>query len=418
MAMRTFIHCLAASALAAGGLFSILAARAADTSYAAMERGHHLVDAGDCTACHTAKGGKPFAGGRPIETPFGVIYSPNITPDRQTGIGGWSDEDFYRAMHLGVAPDGSRLYPAFPYPYFTKLTRDDVMAIRAYLNTLQPVKNERPDRKLTWPLNYRAVMRGWNWAFFEPGTFKPDPNKSAEWNRGAYLVEGAGHCGACHTPKNTLGADEKSKRLLGGLVQHWFAPKIAGNVRDGTGSWSIEDIVEYLKTGRNKYSGAAGLMAEVVQNSTSKLPDSDLRAIATYIKDVNGGSAPTASKPDDNVMAAGKAIYADSCSACHQADGKGVPRMFPPLRHDVNAQQQDPTTVVRVILQGARTAATDKRPTPFAMPAYDWKLNDKQVAAVASYVRNAWGNSAPAVTADQVQSLRKALHQSEATGGS
>jgi mono/diheme cytochrome c family protein len=189
-------------------------------------------------------------------------------------------------------------------------------------------------------------------------------------------------------------------------------------MQDGTGSWSIDDIVEYLKTGRNKHSGATGLMAEVVADSTSKLPDVDLRAMAAYIKDVDGGAPATASKPDEKIMTAGGAIFNDSCGACHQSDGSGMPHMFPPLKHDVNVQQSDPTTVIRVILEGARTVPTDKRPTPFAMPAYGWKLKDDQIAAVATYVRNAWGNSAPAVTASEVTALRKSLHKERAAGGS
>ncbi|HZL32251.1 MAG TPA: cytochrome c [Pseudolabrys sp.] len=398
------------------------AAQAADTSFATIERGRNLVNAGDCVACHTQKdGGRSFAGGRAIETPFGIIYSPNITPDPETGIGAWSDEDFYRALHEGRRPDGTRLYPAFPYPYFTKMTRDDVMAIRAYLNTLPAVKNRRREAALTWPLNHRTVMRGWDWMFFKPGAFKPDPNKSAEWNRGAYLVQGAGHCGACHTPKNALGGDKTDQALQGGAVQNWFAPKIAGNMRDGTGAWSVDDIVEYLKTGRNKHSGTAGLMAEVVQDSTSKLPDTDLKAIATYIKDVDGGPnppPPPEREKSDPKTVAGAAIFADSCSACHAPDGKGVPHMFPPLEHNANVQQRDPTTVIRVILQGAQTAATDAKPTPFAMPAFNWKLKDDQIAAVATYVRNAWGNHAPPVDPGQVRDMRQKLKKDRAGGGS
>jgi mono/diheme cytochrome c family protein len=293
--------------------------------------------------------------------------------------------------------------------------------MRAYLNTLPPVKQQRRESKLPFPLNQRVVMRGWDLLFFDAGTYQPDPNKSAEWNRGAYLVEGAGHCGGCHTPKNVLGGDKSSDVLLGGLVQNWFAPKIAGNMQDGTGSWSVDDIVEYLKTGRNKRSGAAGLMGEVVANSTSKLPDSDLRAIAVYIKDIKGGPAPTAAAPEKNVMAAGEAIFRDSCAGCHRADGKGVPRMFPPLTHNANVQQQNATTVMRVILEGAQTAPTDKAPTPFAMPAFDWKLTDAQIAAVATYVRNSWGNSATPVSADEVKDLRRTLRETlhgSPTGGS
>jgi mono/diheme cytochrome c family protein len=325
-------------------------------------------------------------------------------------LGNWSDEDFYQAMHSGIAPDGQRLYPAFPYPYFTKMTREDVLAIRAFLQTLPPVANKRPPLEIVWPLKYRVFMRGWNWMFFEPGTFHGDPQKSAEWNRGAYLVEGAGHCGACHTPKNLLGGDKTSENLAGAQLQNWFAPQIANGERSGLAAWSEDDIVEYLKTGRNAHSGATGLMAEVVANSTSKLTDADLHAIALYIKD-QGAAAPVAStKPEQKVVDAGKAIFADSCAACHQVNGEGVARMFPPLKQNANVQSADPTSVIRVIVEGARTVATKERPTPFAMPAFDWKLGDDEIAAVATYVRNAWGNQAAAVSADQVKSLRKELH--------
>jgi mono/diheme cytochrome c family protein len=384
-------------------------ARAQNLSFAQIERGRYLVDAGDCVACHTADKAKPFAGGRAIETPFGIIYSPNLTPERDTGIGAWSDEDFYRAMHFGIAPDGQRLYPAFPYPYFTKLTRDDVMAIRMYLKTLPPVKNQRPPSALMWPLNYRVFMRAWNWAFFDAGTFTPHPQKSDEWNRGAYLVEGAAHCGACHTPKNIAGADKTSRKFAGGQLQNWFVPNITNDRRNGLGAWSIDDIVEYLKTGRNAHSGATALMAELVEYSTSKLTDEDLRAIAIYLKDVAAEPVVAPSKPDRAVMDAGEAIFSDSCSACHQSSGEGVARMFPPLKHNANVQQDDPTTIIRVILEGARTVATDWRPTPSSMPAFGWKLSDEEIAAVATYVRNAWENSGPAVNADQVKSLRRTL---------
>jgi mono/diheme cytochrome c family protein len=401
-----------------GGVASY--ALAQDASFEKLQHGKYMVDAGDCIACHTAEHGKPFAGGRPIETPFGTLYSPNITPDRETGIGAWSDNDFYRAMHSGIDRNGKRLYPAFPYPYFTKITRDDVKAMRAYLNTVPAVKSpesvsaNNPHRPsdLAWPLNYRVFMRGWDWLFFDEGTYKPDARKSAEWNRGAYLVEGAGHCGACHTPKNKLGGDKDDQPLQGNQIQNWFAPKLANGRRNGLGSWSVDDIVEYLKTGRNKYSGATGLMAEVVANSTSKLNDADLHAIALYVKDLAVEPPPAPAAPKQAQMDAGKAIFADSCSACHQADGDGVPHMFPPLVHNANVQSQDPTSVIRVILEGARTVATDARPTPSSMPAFDWKLSDAEIAAVATYVRNAWGNASPPVDADTVKDLREQLHAS------
>ncbi len=400
------ITLLSALAIACG---VVTCAGAEEPSFALLQRGKALTDAGDCVACHTAEKGQPFAGGRSVETPFGTIYSANITPDTATGIGSWTSDDFYRAMHEGVDPAGRRLYPAFPYPYFTKLTREDVEAIRVYLRMLDPVKNTLPANDLIWPLNYRVFLRGWNWMFFKAGTFTPHPHKSAVWNRGAYLVEGPGHCGACHTPKNIFGADKRSQRLAGGQLQNWFAPQITSASRRGIGSWQKEEIVEYLKTGRNAHSGATGLMAEVVADSTSKMPKEDLEAIATYLKDVPGSNEAVTDKPSAAVMAAGEAIFKDSCAACHQSDGEGVARMFPPLKGNAGAQSTDPTTVLRVILNGAQTVATDARPTPFAMPAYRWKLDDAQIAAVASYVRNAWGNSAPVVSKRDVESERETL---------
>ena len=350
-------------------------------------------------------------GGR-SRTPFGAIYAPNITPDKETGIGNWSDDDFYRAMHLGIDAEGNRLYPAMPYPYYTKMPRDDVLAIRAYLSTISPVTNKPPPNKLTWPLNYRILMKGWDWMYFEPGIYQPDPSKSAEWNRGAYLVEGPGHCGACHTPKNIAGADKDDQYLAGGRLQNWFAPSLT-NSSNGLKDWTNHEIVEYLKTGRNRHSGATGLMAEVVKNSTSKMRDDDLQAISVYLKEVTGGETKQlASEPEQAQMDAGAAIYADSCSACHQTNGTGVARMFPPLAHNNNVQSVDPTNVVRVILKGAQTVTTASRPTAPTMPSYGWKLTDAETAAVATYVRNHWGNAAPPVSLETVKSLRRDLKMS------
>jgi len=386
-----------------------LRAQAADTSASRVARGRALATAGDCVACHTADKGKPFAGGRPIETPFGVIYSPNITPDRDTGIGGWSDEQFYRAMHEGVGPSGRHLYPAFPYPYFTKATHDDVSAIRAYLDTLEPVKNARKEPKLTWPLNWRYLLHGWNWLYFDEGTFKANAQKSPEWNRGAYLVQGLGHCGACHTQRNFVGGEKTSQALEGGLLQGWFAPNLTNDKRAGIGAWSTDDIVDYLKTGRNSHSGATGLMAEVVTDSTSKLAPSDLHAIAAYLKDQPGHPQDVSPLQGSPTLAAGRAIYRDSCSACHQYDGKGVPQLFSPLLGSALLQSRDHTTAIRVVLEGARTAPTDARPTTSAMPAYGWKLSDAEVAAVLTYAGNSWGNATPEVTAGDVKTVRDRL---------
>lgn len=386
-----------------------LRAFAADTSASKVARGRTLATAGDCVACHTADKGKPFAGGRPIETPFGVIYSPNITPDRDTGIGGWSDDQFYRAMHEGVGPSSRQLYPAFPYPYFTKATHEDVSAIRAYLNTLEPVKNARKQPRLTWPLNWRFLLHGWNWLYFDEGTYQANAQKSPEWNRGAYLVEGLGHCGACHTPRNFVGGEKTSEALQGGALQGWFAPNLTNQQRVGLNAWSTDDIVDYLKTGRNSHSGATGLMAEVITDSTSKLDASDLHAIATYLKDQPGHPEDASPMQGSPVLTAGRAIYQDSCSACHAPDGKGVPLLFSPLGGSALLQSHDHTTAIRLVLEGARTAPTDARATTAAMPAYGWKLSDAEVAAVLTYTGNSWGNATPEVTAADVKTVRERL---------
>ena len=381
----------------------------ADIAAEQVARGKALVDAGDCASCHTADKAKPFAGGKRIDTPFGGIYSPNLTPDDETGLGRWSDDDFYRALRLGVAPDGSRYYPAFPYPNFTKLTRQDIGAVRAYLATLTPVKNTAPAPELRWPLNYRVLMRGWNWLFFKPGIVMPDQAKSAEWNRGRYLVEGPGHCGACHTPKNMFGADKRGEAFGGGLIQGMFAPRLDAAERSGLKSWSVDDIAEYLQSGRNGFSHAGELMSEVVVNSTSKMSDADVRAIAVYLKALPAGRAePAVSAPPPAAMTDGEKIYKGACIACHEADGSGAPRIYPPLPGNANLQSSDPSSTLRVILDGAQTVTTPRAPNAGSMPAYAAKLDDQQIADVTTYIRNAWGNAAPAVSADQVKRARAA----------
>ena len=372
-----------------------------------IARGKALVDAADCASCHTADPSKPLAGGKRIDTPFGGIFSPNLTPDRDTGLGGWTDEEFYRALHDGVARNGARYYPAFPYPNFTKITRDDVLAIRAYLATLTPVRNNPPPPQLRWPLNYRVVMRGWNWLFFKPGSFEKNPQKTDEWNRGAYLVEGAAHCGACHTPKNMFGADKRGQIYGGGLIDGWFAPRLDAAERSGLKSWSVEDIAEYLQSGRNGKSHAGKLMAEVVVNSTSKMSDADIRAMAVYLKDLPAGMPePVVTPPSQAQMTDGARIY-QSCSACHEDDGTGAPRIYPPLPGNANLQSADPSSTLRIILDGAETVTTPRAPNTGSMPAYYRKLTDQEIADVATYIRNSWGNSAPAVTPEQVAKARR-----------
>ncbi len=374
----------------------------------AIARGKALTEAADCAGCHTADPAKPFAGGKRIDTPFGGIYSPNLTPDRESGIGAWSDEEFYRALHDGVAPDGSRYYPAFPYPNFTKMTPDDVVAIRAYLTTVTPIRNVTPTPKLRWPLNHRVVMRGWNLLFFRAGTFETNPEKSEEWNRGAYLVEGATHCGACHTPKNAFGADKRDQLYGGGLVQGWFAPRLDGSTRSGLKSWSVEDIVEYLQSGRNGRSHAGQLMAEVVTHSTSLMSEIDLHAIAVYLKDLPAGAPePIVTRPPQASMTSGAAVYARACIACHEANGEGAPRIYPPLPGNANLQSADPSSAIEIILDGAQTMTTPRAPNTGSMPAYAEQLSDQQIADVANYIRNSWGNAAPLVTPAQIKRKRR-----------
>ncbi|HEY0420480.1 MAG TPA: cytochrome c, partial [Acetobacteraceae bacterium] len=274
-------------ALLAGG-----PARADKQSFEVIEHGRALATIADCVACHTAAGGAPYAGGRPIETPFGVLVTPNLTPDMATGIGAWSDEEFLRALQTGIGRDGRHLYPAFPYPYYTRAATADLLAIRAYLGTLQPVRNPVVSNQLPFPFNIRLGMLAWNTLYFTPGAFKTDPGKSAEWNRGFYLVESLGHCGACHTAKTALGGDDDDHRLQGGIVQDWMAPALDNDPRTGLGAWSAEEIVEYLSTGRNARTAASGPMAEVVSNSTAQMPQADLRAIALYLKDQPAPAAP------------------------------------------------------------------------------------------------------------------------------
>jgi mono/diheme cytochrome c family protein len=380
----------------------------AEPSDETIAHGKALVEAGDCSSCHTADPAKPFAGGKRIDTPFGAIYSPNLTPDRDSGIGTWSDQDFYRALRYGVAPDGLRYYPAFPYPNFTKLTRDDILAIRAYLATLAPFQNEAPPPQLRFPLNFRVVMRVWNFLFFKPGIFEPDQNKSAEWNRGGYLVTGLAHCGACHTPKNIFGADRRGRSFSGGVVDGWFAPRLDGAERSGLKSWSVDDIAEYLASGRNGKSHADGLMAEVVVSSTSKMSDADVRAIAVYLKSLPvGPSEPTVSPPPEAGMKDGAQIYAHYCIACHEADGSGAPRIYPPLPRNALLQSANPSSTLRVILDGAHTVTTPRAPNTGEMPAYAKQLSDQEVADVTNYIRNSWGNAAPLVTPDQVAKARR-----------
>jgi mono/diheme cytochrome c family protein len=382
-------------------------------SFEFIEHGRYMTTAADCTACHTAPGGQPFAGGGALETPFGTLLAPNITPDVQTGIGGWTDDEFVQALQNGVGHGGIHLYPAMPYTYYTKMRRDDVLSMRAYLDTVQPVHNRVIANQLPFPFNQRESMVGWDALYFKRGEFKPDAGKSAEWNRGAYLVEGPEHCGLCHTPKNALGGDDDSRAMQGSVLQNWYASDLTANSRVGLGDWSIQDVILYLETGRNRFEISSGPMADAITHSLSHLAEADLKAIAVYVKSLPsaGGAAPTPISMEDPKMKQGRAIYHDNCSACHGGQGQGIVGLFPRLAKAPLVQQEQPTSMIRVVLEGSRAIATAGAPTGPAMPSYAWKLSDDDVAALLTYVRNAWGNAAPAVQPGDVGKMQTALHR-------
>ena len=404
--------------LATAAIFASLTgvACAQDTrSFDRIERGRYLAVLGDCAGCHTAPGGAPFAGGLALQTPFGTLVAPNITPDSDTGIGNMTNDEFLATLHEGRGHDGKRLYPAMPYPAYTRMTDDDVLAMRAYFATVAPVNNRVVSNQLPFPLNIRLAMAFWNGLNFVPGRYQPNPRKSDVWNRGAYIVESAAHCGTCHTPKTLLGGDKNDAALTGATLQGWFAPDITNDPRKGIGGWSTDELAQYLKTGANRWTLASGPMAEAVFHSTSRMNDEDILAIATYLKDSGEGSAsikPQLVSADNNALRAGAAIYKDSCAACHKDSGDGEVNLFPRLAGSALVQSDDPTTLARVVLHGTRAVSTAGAPTAPAMPAFDWRLGDAQVAAVLTYIRNNWGNAAGSVSANTIASQRARLARS------
>jgi len=364
--------------------------------------GRYQAVLGDCAGCH----GKDLSGGVALETPFGRMMTPNITPDKETGIGNYSVQDFILAMRRGVAPGGKRLYPAMPYTYYAHMGERNVTALWNYLQTVKPVKKSVDVNQLHFPFNMRVLMRGWNKLFFNPAPVL-NKQKSIAWNRGAYLVNGPAHCGACHSPKNAFGADKG--QLSGASLQGWFAPDLTSENNAGLGSWTADDIVEYLHSGRNRHSLASGPMAEAVENSTSMMQDTDLKAMAIYLKDLppsrgNGGGATGI----EAQMKAGALAYDISCAACHGRDGKGS-ALFPPLAGNASIRQARADTVVRIVLAGGKAAATPLAPTGPGMPSFGWRLNDEKVANILTYVRNNWGNQAPAISPETVKRIRSEL---------
>src|SRR5450432_1492655 len=375
-----------------------------------LRRGQYLVAAGDCMSCHLREGGEPLAGGLGLDTPFGVIYSANITPDKETGIGDWTSDQFYRAMHDGIDDEGKNLYPAFPYPWFRLASREDDDAILAFLKTTPAVNYTPPKDNLTFPLNFRSMVKAWNLLYLGSHELESDASQSAEWNRGAYLANGLGHCGGCHTPKNALGADKIKLELHGATLDNWVAPDLTGNDRTGLGAWSVDDIAEYLRTGRNARAGAGGAMADVVTYSTSLMNDADRHAIAVYLKSRPASPNNAHDQPDPGTMRRGAAIYSDTCSSCHLEDGVGQPRYFPPLGRNAMLQQADPTGLEHLILAGGRIGTSLSRRSPLSMPSFAWKLSDQEIADVCTYIRNSWDNQAPVVSVADIRDARKKLH--------
>lgn len=409
--MKTLLSlCTGLSLLGAGVCHA-----AGDGSFETVEKGRYLAVLGDCAACHTAKADQPYAGGVPIETPFGRLVGANITPDRETGIGTWTFEEFDRAMSEGIGKGGVHLYGAMPFTAFTRVTRDDNRALWAYLQTLQPIHSEVETNQLPFPFNQRASLIGWNWLNFDKGEYRPRLDKSAEWNRGAYIVEGLGHCGTCHTPKNLIGGDKTDRALQGAVVQEWMAPDITPDPRTGIGRWTEQELMEYLKTGANRYDIASGPMAEEVDHSSRHWTEADLKAVAVYLKQSGLESgrekAPAPLKPDDARMVAGRAIYADRCSACHTPDGQGIPGLFPRLADAPLVNSDNATSMIRVVLAGSRAGATGAAPTAPSMPSFDRYLSDQDIANVLTYVRNSWNNAAAPVGPDDVKDLREPLRR-------
>ena len=361
--------------------------------------------AGDCIACHTSPGGKPFAGGLAMQTPFGTITTPNITPDKATGIGDWSDDDFYRAMHEGIGKQGEYLYPVFPFPWYTKVTREDVLAIKAYLFSVEPVNAPRKPVQFAFPFNIRTALLSWRTAFFKPGTFAPDPAKSAEINRGAYLVEGLGHCGECHNSNNALGASDWSGRLKGGEIQGWYAPNITSDGKQGIGAWSTEQLVAFFHDGMAPGNGVAlGPMKETIDDSLHYLSEADLKAMSAYLKSFTGAESykPLDAAQTQAMGVEGAPLYLSNCASCHGVDGKGVAGMIPALAGNGAVTAKGAQDVIRVVV-GGLPAQGGLAP----MPAAGAGLPDEDVAAIVNYVRTAWGNNAPAsASAGDVGKLR------------
>jgi mono/diheme cytochrome c family protein len=368
-----------------------------------VARGAYLVRAGNCMTCHTDRSGAEFAGGRPIQTPFGTVYASNITPDKATGIGDWSAAHFWRALHNGRGRDGRLLYPAFPYPNYTLVTRADADAMYHYLRSIPPVEQPNKTHQLRWPYGTQTALAVWRALYFSPAQHEENSAQSAEWNRGAYLVRGLGHCNACHSPRNALGASSDMMDLSGGLIpmQNWYAPSLASPAEAGVGDWDLADIERLLRTGATARGTVLGPMAEVVLQSTQHLSASDLRATAVFLKALPQRPAETADAPvtmSTRVAERGAKLYENHCAQCHGQQGEGIAGAYPALAGNRAVTMPLTANLVQVVLNGGFAPATAGNPRPFGMPPYATFLSDADVAAVLSHIRGAWGNRAAAVS--------------------
>lgn len=396
------------------GLLAALAlmnvqAQAADSTADLIKKGEYLARVGDCVSCHTVTDKKAFAGGHAMRTPFGTLYTPNITPDDQTGIGQWTFEHFWQALHHGKGYKGELLYPAFSYTSYTKVTRADALAIYTYLQSVPAINQKNREHNLSFPFNIRSLLHTWRLLYFTPGEYQPDNTQSDEWNRGAYLVEGLGHCNECHTTRNSLGAMNQKTPLAGGQIpiQGWYAPNLSTQAGGGLEGWSQEDVMTLLKTGLSAKGGAIGPMADVVRNSTQYMTGTDLNAIAVYLASL---PAP-AVKPDKPITLAtdyyaGQEIYAQHCDSCHGQQGQGVDGIYPVLAGNPTVTEPTGINAIRSVLLGGFSVATHSNPEPYSMPPFAAQLTSAEVSAVVNYIRQSWGNNAPPVQASEVAKAR------------
>jgi len=377
-----------------------------------VARGEYLARAGNCRGCHTERGAAPYAGGRGIATPFGTVFAPNLTPNPEHGLGRWTTAQFWRAMHNGRSADGRLLYPAFPYTELTRITREDSDALFAYLRSLPAVDKPNRPHALGFPYDTQAALAVWRAAFFRPGTVQHDAKRSAAWNRGAYLVEGLGHCNACHSSRNALGASS-GDALGGGLIpiQNWYAPALNDAREAGVAGWELPQIVSLLQGGVSNGGNVTGPMAEVVAGSLQHLRPDDLLAIATYLKELpqEPSAPPTvalAASAPAALRAQGADLYRQHCVDCHGEQGEGAAPAYPPLAGNRAVTMASPANLVHLVLEGGFPPSTAANPRPYGMPPFATQLSDAELASVLNFVRGAWGNEGSEVSALDVAKLR------------